>query len=243
MMLRVGIRNGIDHGGKSVDCARGARDEVLTSVVLLGVDTHDNSQRVILGRGGVDNLLGTTVKDGLSRFLGEENASGFADVISAKGSPADFLGVAASGSLDPVSVKNKEVTIDLNGLLGNAVDCVILVLVGHVVGSGRTSVDGVKGAVFIGRNDTGDKTSDTSESVNTHADGHGHGSIVGGGLKRRSRETEGEGKGEKVRSRNQMYATKDTNYRRSKMYLHVSSTRMAPCLSDPTMKHNHSSNT
>merc|ERR1719327_1851019 len=66
------VVDGLDHRGKSVGGARGARDEVLASVVDFLVDTHDNGLGVVLGRGGVDDLLGTSVEDGLGLFLGEE---------------------------------------------------------------------------------------------------------------------------------------------------------------------------
>lgn len=173
------IMDGLDHGGKSVSGTGGTRDEVLRTVVGLGVNTHDNGQRVILGRGTVDDLLGTTVDDGLGRFLGEEDSSGFTDVVSSEGTPADLLGVAAAGSLDLLSVQDKEIAIDLDGLLGLAVDSVVLVLVGHVVGGGRTGVDGVELAVVIFHHDTGHETSNTAKTVDSHASGHLQGGVVG----------------------------------------------------------------
>merc|ERR1719310_315468 len=189
------VVDGLDHRGKSVGGARGARDEVLGSVVVLLVDTHDNGLGVILGRGGVDDLLGTSIKDGLGLFLGEEDSGGLANVVGTEGSPADLLRVTASGSLDLVSVEDKEVSINFDGSLGLSVDGIVLVLVGHVVGGGRSSVDGLEVAGIIFHHDTGDKTSDTSESVDSHSGGgHGHGGIVGGGLEGKSREgASGEG--------------------------------------------------
>ena len=138
------VMDSLDHGSKSVSGARSARDEVLTSVVRFLVDTHDNRQGVILGRGRVDDLLGATIDDGLGLLLGEEDTSGLADVVGTEGTPADFLGVTAAGGLDLLSVKDEEVTINLNSLLGLSVDGVVLVLVGHVVRGGRSSVDGVQ---------------------------------------------------------------------------------------------------
>mmetsp|Transcript_4839 Transcript_4839/g.10664 ORF Transcript_4839/g.10664 Transcript_4839/m.10664 type:complete len:218 (-) Transcript_4839:25-678(-) len=188
--------DGLDHRGKSVGCARGTRDEILGSIVLFLVDTHDNSLGVILGRGRVDNLLGTSINDGLGLLLGEEDSGGLAYVVGSEGTPADLLRVTASGSLDLLSVKDKEVSVNLNGLLGLSVDGIVLVLVSHVLRSGRSSVDGLKVAGIIFHDDTGDKTSDTSESVHSHTGGgHGHGGIVGGGLKGKSREgASGEGR-------------------------------------------------
>ena len=183
------VVDGLDHRGKSVGGARGARDEVLGSVVVLLVDTHDNGLGVILGRGGVDDLLGTSVKDGLGLFLGEEDSGGLANVVGTEGSPADLLRVTAARSLDLVSVEDEEVSVNFDGSLGLSVDGIVLVLVSHVVRGGRSSVDGLEVAGIIFHHDTGDKTSDTSESVDSHSGGgHGHGGIVGGSLEGKSRE-------------------------------------------------------
>ena len=182
------VVDGLDHGGKSVGGARRAGDEVLGSIVLLGVDTHDNGLGVILGGGGVDNLLGASIDDGLGRLLGEEDTGGLADVVSVEGTPADLLGVAAAGSLDLLAVEDKEVSIDLDGTLGDSVDGVVLVLVGHVIGGGGTGVDSIALNGVVIHHDTGDKTADTAESVDSHAGGHVHGGTVGGGGKGGSRE-------------------------------------------------------
>ena len=183
------IVDGLDHRGKSIGCARSTRDEVFGSIVFGFVDTHDNSLGVILGRGRVDDLLGTSIKDGLGRFLGEEDSGGLANVVSTEGTPTDFLRITASGGLDLLSVKDKEVSVNFDGLLGLSVDGIVLVLVRHVFGGGRSGVDGLELASIIFHHDTGDKTSDTSESVNSHTGGgHGHLGIVGGGLEGKSRE-------------------------------------------------------
>mmetsp|Transcript_17365 Transcript_17365/g.31439 ORF Transcript_17365/g.31439 Transcript_17365/m.31439 type:complete len:222 (-) Transcript_17365:71-736(-) len=188
------IMDGLDHRGKSVGGTGRTGDEVLGSIVLTLVDTHDNGLGVILGRGRVDDLLGTSIDDGLGGLLGEEDAGGFADVVGSEGTPANFLGVAAAGGLDLLAVQDKEVSIDLDSSLGNTVDGIILVLVGHVVGGGRSGVDGAELDVIVFHHDTGYKTSDTSESVNTHTGGHGHGGSIGGGLEGSTREGVGGGR-------------------------------------------------
>lgn len=185
------VVDGLDHRGKSIGCARGTGDEVLRSIVVALVDTHDNGLGVILGRGRVDNLLGSSINDRLGLFLGKEDTGGLANVVSTEGAPANFLGVAASGGLDLLSVKDKEVSIDLNGLLSLSVDGVVLVLVSHVVGGGRTGVDSLQVAGLVFHHDTGDKTSNAAESVNSHSSAHGHGSIVGDCVEGGSREATG----------------------------------------------------
>lgn len=176
------VVDGLNHGGKSVGGTGGARDEVLRSIIVSLVDAHDDGLGVILGGGRVDDLLGSSVEDGLGLLLGEEDSGGLADVVGSEGAPADLLGVAAAGGLDLLSVEDKEVSIDVDGSLGGSVDGVVLVLVGHVVGGGGPGVDGLQGARVVLHDDTGDETSDTSEAVNSHSGGHGHGGSVGGGL-------------------------------------------------------------
>ena len=209
------VVDGLDHRGKSVGGARGARDEVLRTVVFVLVDTHDDGLGVILARGGVDDLLGSTVKDGLGLLLGEENTGGLANVVGTEGTPANFLGVTAAAGLDLVSVKDEEVSVNLNGLLGLSVDGVVLVLVGHVVWSGRSGVDSVELDIVVFHHDTGYETSNTSESVDTHTSGHGHGGIVGGSLKGGSGETKGregrEAKREQRRRRSRESGIFDVN--------------------------------
>mmetsp|Transcript_1324 Transcript_1324/g.2637 ORF Transcript_1324/g.2637 Transcript_1324/m.2637 type:complete len:394 (-) Transcript_1324:109-1290(-) len=182
------VVDSLHHGGKSVGGAGSAGDEVLRSVVFSLVDSHDDGLGVILGGCGVNDLLGASVNDGLGLLLGEEDSGGLADVVSSEGSPADLLGVAAAGGHNFLSVQHEEVSIDLNSSLGNAVDGVVLVLVSHVVGGGRSSVNGGEVAFLVLHHDAGHKTSDTSESVDSHSGGHGHGGSVGGGLQRGSGE-------------------------------------------------------
>jgi len=63
-----------------------------------------------------------------------------------------------------------------------------------VISGGGTSIDGAKLNIIILHHNTGDKTSDTSESINTHTSAHLHvGTIVGGGLQRGTREGVGVG--------------------------------------------------
>jgi hypothetical protein len=152
------------------------------------VDTHDNCLGVILGGGRVDDLLGSSIDDRLGLLLGEEDTSRLANIVGSEGTPTNFLGVAASRSLNLLSIEDKEVSIDLNSLLGLSVDSVVLVLVCHVIRSGRSSIDSLQVTRTVFHDNTGHKTTNTSESVDTHAGGHGHGGIVVGGLQGGSRE-------------------------------------------------------
>ena len=107
------------HGPEAVGVTRRARDKVLAAVVLVGVEVHDDDLGVVLGRGQVDDLLGVAADDGLGGLLGEKDAGGLTDEVSAKGAPPNLIGVAAAGGLDLLVVED-------NGALGNAVDGVVL---------------------------------------------------------------------------------------------------------------------
>merc|ERR1712087_562596 len=71
------VVDGLNHRGKSVGSTGSTGDEVLRSVVFLLVNTHYNGLGVILGRGRVNNLLGSSIKDSLGLFLGKENSGRF----------------------------------------------------------------------------------------------------------------------------------------------------------------------
>ena len=63
-----------------------------------------------------------------------------------------------------------------------------------VISGGGTSIDGAKLNIIILHHNTGDKTSNTSESINTHTSAHLHvGTVVGGGLQGGAREGVGVG--------------------------------------------------
>mmetsp|Transcript_11498 Transcript_11498/g.23557 ORF Transcript_11498/g.23557 Transcript_11498/m.23557 type:complete len:384 (+) Transcript_11498:78-1229(+) len=166
-----GIIDALDHRGKSVGGAGSAGDEVLGSVVLVLVDAHDDGLGIVLGGGGVDDLLGATVKDALGLFLGEEDSGGLADVVSTELSPSSLGRVPAPGGGDLLAVDDKEVTLSLDGSIELSVDGVVLELVGHVVGGGTSGVDGIEVALSIVSNDTGHKTANAAESVDSHAGG------------------------------------------------------------------------
>mmetsp|Transcript_28039 Transcript_28039/g.26889 ORF Transcript_28039/g.26889 Transcript_28039/m.26889 type:complete len:297 (-) Transcript_28039:60-950(-) len=189
------IIDGLDHRGKTVGSTGGTRDKVLRTIVLVLVDTHNNSLGVILGRGGVDDLLGTSINDSLGSVLGKEDSGRLANVVSSESTPANLLRITTTGSHNLLSVKDEVVIIRLNSSLSNSVDGIILVLVCHVIRSGRSGIDSVKFGILVFHDDTGDKTSNTSETVDTHTSGHGHGSIIGNsGAEGRARERGG-GKG------------------------------------------------
>mmetsp|Transcript_27918 Transcript_27918/g.41391 ORF Transcript_27918/g.41391 Transcript_27918/m.41391 type:complete len:568 (-) Transcript_27918:151-1854(-) len=164
------VVDSLNHGCKTVGGTGCTGDEILRSIVLVLVDSHNNSLGIILSRSRVDDLLSSSINDGLSGLLGEEDSGGLTYVVSSECTPADLLRVTATGSHDLLSVKNEEISINLYGSLSDSVDGIVLVLVSHVVGGSRSCVDSVQSGVLVFHDDTGDKTSNTSESIDTNSD-------------------------------------------------------------------------
>mmetsp|Transcript_19189 Transcript_19189/g.29665 ORF Transcript_19189/g.29665 Transcript_19189/m.29665 type:complete len:392 (+) Transcript_19189:159-1334(+) len=190
------IIDGLDHGGKTVGGTGSAGDVISLASVLVLVNSNDAGQGVILSRGRVDDLLGSSIDDGLGLLLGKEDTGGLAHVFGVLLTPADLGRIAAVGGGDLLSVEDQESFLGFDGSLGDSVDGIVLVLVGHVIGGGRSSVDGVDFAVIVFHDDTGYKTSDTSESVDSHSGGHLHGGLATGNRHSLSREAgSGEGGG------------------------------------------------
>merc|ERR1719223_1853862 len=140
------VVDGLNHGGKTVGGTRSTGDVIGLAGVLVLVNSNDASQGVILGRGGVDDLLGTSIDDGLGLLLGKEDTGGLAHVLGILLTPADLGRIAAVGGGDLLSVEDQGSLLGLDSSLGNSVDGIVLVLVGHVIGGGRSSINPSEGS-------------------------------------------------------------------------------------------------
>jgi hypothetical protein len=78
------IVDGLNHRGKTIGGTRSTGHELHIRGVLVLVDTHDNSRRIILGRGREDDLLGTRFDMWLARFGGKEGTGRLAKVVHTK---------------------------------------------------------------------------------------------------------------------------------------------------------------
>ena len=168
----------LDDGGQAVGGAGRAREDVGADVVLL-VDTHDDDLGVVLGGGGHDHLLGSTVDVHLAGVLGQECARGLAQVGRPELAPADLFGLAGVGGHDTLAVDDDGVALHVHLAVETAVHRVVLELVGHVLGI-STSVDGDEVALGVLDGDTGNEATDAAEAVDP--DGHGHVHVVGAGV-------------------------------------------------------------
>jgi len=107
------IVDGLNHRGKTIGGTRSTGDELHIRGVLVLVDTHDNSRRIILGRGREDDLLGTRFDMWLARFGGKEGTGRLAKVVHTKTTPWDLRWVTGVSSLDGLTRDNKIITLDL----------------------------------------------------------------------------------------------------------------------------------
>mmetsp|Transcript_41165 Transcript_41165/g.129305 ORF Transcript_41165/g.129305 Transcript_41165/m.129305 type:complete len:235 (-) Transcript_41165:4-708(-) len=165
-------------GRKAVGGAGGAGDEVGLALVVIGVDSHDNSEGVVLGWSRKHNLLHASINVGLRLLSSQEDSGRLAEVLDSSLGPSNVLGVTGTGGDDALSIDDEIVTIDNNVSVVASVDGIVLELVGHVVRGGRSSVDLEELGLRILDHDTSNKAADTSKAVDTAGDslhgGAGH---------------------------------------------------------------------
>ncbi len=100
------VVDALDEGSKTVGGARSAGNVVGLALVVVGVDTHNNGEGIILGGGGEDNLLHATVNVSLGGLSGEENTGGLAKVLDAVLAPSNVLQEAENRSTSESSLNS-----------------------------------------------------------------------------------------------------------------------------------------
>eukprot|EP01084_Bolivina_argentea_P214030 363398_1 len=181
------LEEDVDHGGQAVGGAGGVAHNVVSGgVVLLVVDAHDDGLDATLGRGGDDDLLGTSLDVALGLALLAEETGGLNDVLDAEAAPGEVGGVALGlDALDVVAVDDNDVVLlhgggrlgGGDGVLELTVGGVVLDLVGEVVGVDGDIGDG--NDVVGGAEETlvahglEDHAANAAESVDTNLGG-GH---------------------------------------------------------------------
>ena len=194
-----GVVDHLDHGGEAVGGAGRAGHVSHVGLVIVGVDSHDDGGGLVLGGGGEDDLLHAGLDVGLAGLGGEEGAGGLAEVLHSEVLPWDLLRLAGVGGLDTLAVDDEVLAVHLQRALPSAVNGVVFELVGHVVGV-SSGVDSLEAGPRVLDHDTGHKTTDTSESVDTesiaHLKGRGrsHSSGRGEGISHGDDEDEGDGR-------------------------------------------------
>ncbi len=145
---------------------------MLVGVVEVVVDTHDDGDVLVLGRGRDDDLLGTTVDVRLGLLRVGEEAGRLDDDVGADAGPVDLGGVALLEDADGLAVHDDRglVVGDLTG--ETAQDRVVL----EQVGEGLVVHEVVRGHdldVGSGRHDGAEEVAaDAAKAVDTNANGH-----------------------------------------------------------------------
>src|SRR5699024_8876100 len=148
----------------------GDKGHVLGVSVL--VNAHDKHRGVILGRSRHDDLLCAAVDVCLCLLLGQENAGGLDNVVSANLAPRDVLGVHLSEEQDLLAVNDDGVVGVLDGAVVAAMHGVILEHVCHVVRGHERIVYRNELDVRVLQTSAENHAADAAKTVDTYFDSH-----------------------------------------------------------------------
>merc|ERR1719253_1100246 len=153
--------------GQTVGGAGSIGDNIHAGLILFLVDSH-NEHGGISRRSRDDNLLGTSLHVGRGTFNGGEGTSGLNNIVNTGITPSNFGGVHFFKHSDGLSINLNGLVINaLNSSRVNSVGGIMLEHVFHVFGSDERIVDSNNVDHRIVLCGTHDKTSDTSETVDT----------------------------------------------------------------------------
>ena len=158
-------------GGQAVRGARGVGDELHVARVGIEVDAADEHRRVILGRGGHDDLLRAGVDVRLRLFLRQEQARGFDDVLRANLTPGQIRGVALGEDGDLAAVDHDAVIVALHIGGESAVHSIVFQHVGQIIG-GAEVIDAHDLDLRMLQACAKDHTANAAKAVNTDLNTH-----------------------------------------------------------------------
>ena len=184
----LGSRVGMDGGHKALDDAeiivddlgqrrqavRGARSvghDLDIRGVRIEVNAADEHRRVILGRGGHDDLLRAGVDVRLRLFLRQEQARGFDDVLRADLTPGQVRGVALGEDGDLAAVDHDAVVVALHIGGESAVHSIVFQHVGQIIG-GAEVIDAHDLDLRMVQACAKDHTANAAKAVNTDLNTH-----------------------------------------------------------------------
>ena len=158
-------------GGQAVRGARGVGNELHVARVGIEVDAADEHRRVILGRGGHDDLLRAGVDVRLRLFLRQEQARGFDDVLRTDLTPGQVRGVALGEDGDLAAVDHDAVVVALHIGGESAVHSIVFQHVGQIIG-GAEVIDAHDLDLGMVQACAKDHTANAAKAVNTDLNTH-----------------------------------------------------------------------
>mmetsp|Transcript_52343 Transcript_52343/g.114493 ORF Transcript_52343/g.114493 Transcript_52343/m.114493 type:complete len:401 (-) Transcript_52343:57-1259(-) len=157
---------------EAVRGAGGVGDHGVGGLVVKVVHANDVDGHGVLGRGGDDDLLGTTLDVQLGLPLLGEDARGLADVVRARGTPRDRRRVLLVEDLDVLAVHHEELLavrlLGLHGARKPAVHRVVPELVDHVLQVHEGVVHGLKGDLRVAHRRAEHEAANAAEAVDAH---------------------------------------------------------------------------
>ena len=158
-------------GGQTVGGAAGVGHELHIGGVGVLVHAHDEHGSVVLGGGGHDHVLCTGGDMAGGLLLGQEQARGLDDILSAHFGPGQVGGVTLGEHGDGLAVDHDVIALGGDLTLELAVHGVELQHIGQIIG-GTQIVDAHDLNVGMVQAAAHDHTTDTTETVDTDFDTH-----------------------------------------------------------------------
>ena len=161
----------LGNGGKAVRRAGGVGDEGHLRPVAVQIDAADKHGRIVLRRGGHDDLFRACVDVGLRLFLREEKARGLDDILSAELAPRKVRGVARGkdGDLAPVHHEAAVRALHVGGKA--AVHGVVFQHIGEII-RGTEVVDALDLDFRMVKAGAEDHAPDAAEAVDAYRNAH-----------------------------------------------------------------------
>ena len=146
-------------------------DVVLSRVVLVVVDAHNDGDVLVLGGSRDKDLLGAGF-DVLLGLVGiGEEARGLDNQVYADFAPRDVQRVAVAEHANLMAIDNDEIALDLDLVVNTAMDGIVLQKMGVSLGAARiVDSDDVECRILLHRAEN--KSADTTEAVDTNLGCH-----------------------------------------------------------------------
>ena len=166
------FQDDLDDGRQAVGGAAGVGDDiVLGCVVLVLVDAQHDSQVLVGGRSGDDDLLHGRAEVSLGLGCVSKVAGGLNDDLCADGSPVQLGGILLGEDLDLLAIDGDEIFAGGDFIFQVAQDRVVLEQVGQRRGAGQV-VDGNKIDLLIAKRGAQNIAANAAEAIDSNFNCH-----------------------------------------------------------------------